>query len=244
MTLRAQSKTAGIELGCGECPFDRLVVFHSGTARLNAKAEDSHAFAFGTYWEFPKPVDTVALELRPQGAELYGLLLHESHRQGVLYHAIGVNGATFAHFNRAPLLLDQLPWLQPDLLIVSLGTNEALQPSFSAEQVAAQARQLILALRQATPGVPLLLITPPDALSRGRGPAQTGAMRDFLLELAETEQLACWDLYGIMGGPGSVRAWRELELAHTDLIHFTKAGYELQARLLLEALYKAYGDAH
>jgi lysophospholipase L1-like esterase len=46
-----------------------------------------------------------------------------------------------------------------------------------------------------------------------------------------------------MGGEGSVRKWREQDLAHTDFIHFTKAGYELQARLLLEALSSAYGDA-
>jgi len=244
MTLRTLSETAGIELGCGACPFDRLVAFHSGTARLNGPAAERHAFAFGTYWEFPKPVDTIGLELRPKGAELYGLVLHQSRRQGLLYHAIGVNGATFTHFNRAPLLLQQLPWLKPDLIILTLGTNEALQPAFQAEDLLAEARQLIAGLRRARPGVPILLTTPPDVLPAGSpSNSATGPARRALLKLAEAEQLACWDLYKIMGGKGSMQKWRELELAHTDFIHFTKPGYELQAQLLLEALYNAYGDA-
>jgi len=244
MTLRAQSPHVGFELRCADCPFDRVLLFHEGAAELLTPFAQASSFPFGTQWHFSHAVDTLSWRLSSPGAELYGLLLEDSRESGLLYHGIGVNGATFTHFNRAPLLLQQLPWLQPDLIILTLGTNEVLQPTFQAQDLVHEARQLIAGLRRARPGVPILLTTPPDlAPARSHGSPPVGKARRVLLELARSEQLACWDLYQVMGGEGSVRKWREQDLAHTDFIHFTKAGYELQARLLLEALSSAYGDA-
>ena len=48
--------------------------------------------------------------------------------------------------------------------------------------------------------------------------------------------VAFWDLRSIMGGKNSVLNWFKLKLAATDKLHYTKAGYELQAQLLIKAL--------
>jgi hypothetical protein len=45
---------------------------------------------------------------------------------GILYYTIGANGATFNNYNNSNLFFDQLKSLQPDLIIVSMGTNESV----------------------------------------------------------------------------------------------------------------------
>ena len=51
-----------------------------------------------------------------------------------------------------------------------------------------------------------------------------------------------WDMYGLMGGLGSIKQWEKAGLAKRDKIHFTKAGYETVGDLLFEALIKSYND--
>jgi hypothetical protein len=41
-----------------------------------------------------------------------------------------------------------------------------------------------------------------------------------------------------MGGKNSVLNWLKYKLAATDKLHYTKAGYNLQAELLINALLK------
>jgi hypothetical protein len=43
-----------------------------------------------------------------------------------------------------------------------------------------------------------------------------------------------------MGGKNSILEWQKESLARRDLIHFTKEGYELQGKLLYEALMHHY----
>ena len=42
---------------------------------------------------------------------------------------IGVNGATYDDYNNTEIFFNQLPHLNPDLVIVSLGTNESFEDS-------------------------------------------------------------------------------------------------------------------
>ena len=62
--------------------------------------------------------------------------------------------------------------------------------------------------------------------------------RDVIIELAEEYNMAVWDLYGLMGGLGSSKTWRNNELMRGDMIHFTFQGYHFKAELYLDALLK------
>ena len=78
---------------------------------------------------FPSPTRFFNLEIQKTLPEqnqftLYGINL-ENNESGILYHTIGVNGAKFKHFLAANPFFEQLPLLKPDLIIVSLGTNES-----------------------------------------------------------------------------------------------------------------------
>ena len=181
------------------------------------------------------PITSRNIALLPAGtngnsSRIYGLLLENNQQPGVIYNMIGVNGTTYYHYNKAEHFWEQLPVLEPDLVIVSLGTNEALGGNYTATAFRSEVERFLSNLRQSVGNVPVLLTTNPDVLRRRRyeNPANK-LIRSVILETAKAQSTAWWDLYEIMGGEGSVRDWREKEFAHTDFIHFTKEGYILQA---------------
>lgn len=180
--------------------------------------------------------------IAPQGqSTLYGVSLENSQKTGILYHMAGVNGTTFYHFNRGEYFLDQIPDLAPDLIIISLGTNESVQQNLKTEDFAAEVSQFLQRLRTAAPEADLLMTTNPDVLLQRKYDNPKGAaLREVLLEQCVSGEVAGWDLYGVMGGLGSIRQWRKQQLAYIDYIHFTEAGYKLQASLLFQALMQVY----
>lgn len=67
-------------------------------------------------------------------------------------------------------------------------------------------------------------------------------VRAVMKNLAAKYGGGVWDMYGLMGGLGSVRTWEKAGLAKKDKIHFTKAGYETVGDLLFEAIIKSYNE--
>ena len=167
---------------------------------------------------------------------LYGLLL-ENGQPGIVYHTIGVNGAAVRHFARAPLFFEQLPLLEPDLFIISLGTNDAYSAGFDSDLFGRQLDSLLTNLRRRCPQAEVLLAAPPDSYRarRYRNP-DLGRLRAVLRAYAQAHDLAYWDLAAVQGGYGSMRRWRAAGLAQADLVHFTHAGYDLQGLLLYLAI--------
>lgn len=174
-------------------------------------------------------------------AQIYGLLVEDDTTPGVLYNMMGVNGATYYHFNHAEHFSQQVGYLQPDLILITLGTNEAIQQRFYPNQFRKEVSALIRKLKAVSPQSDLLLMTNPSVLvKRQASSPYTPQVRDILREVAATEGSAVWDWYAVMGGRESIRAWREAELAYKDFIHFTEKGYILQARLLFDAIMEEY----
>lgn len=167
---------------------------------------------------------------------LYGLIL-ENEAPGLLYHAIGINGAAVRHYNRAALFAAQLEALAPDLFIIALGTNDAYDTGFDAEAFGLELRAFMQELRSRYPQADFLLTTPPDSYRarRYRNP-DLAAVRDTVMRYCQANNLAYWDFYAVMGGPGAMAVWQNHGLAQADRVHFTSRGYQLQARLLYLAL--------
>lgn len=57
-----------------------------------------------------------------------------------------------------------------------------------------------------------------------------------MIDFADNNECAYWDFYNIMGGPGIMEAWVNKSLAQKDHVHFTESGYQLEARMLFEAI--------
>jgi lysophospholipase L1-like esterase len=189
-------------------------------------------------------VELRATRTRPgqTDAQLYGLLL-DNGQPGVVYHTIGVNGAAVRHYNRAPLFFEQVPALAPDLLIISLGTNDAYEPGFDPASFQQQLDTLVGRLRRRCPQADVLLAAPADSYRRRRAPnPDLPRLRTVLRAYAQAHDLAYWDFAAVQGGYGSLRTWLAHGLAAPDLVHFTTKGYDLQGLLLYLALQDGFAS--
>lgn len=166
---------------------------------------------------------------------------------GVFYHAIGINGACFSNYATELLLCEQVSYLKPNLIVISLGTNEAYAKTVNEDKLYAAIADAVFHLRKFSPNAIILLTTPPEHLKRyaraKRGPNPlVEDVRNVIVRYAETNGYAYWDMYKITGGKNSAWQWNKKGLLQKDGIHFTRRGYEFQGELFFEALSKAYNE--
>lgn len=174
-------------------------------------------------------------------------LARETGQNGIVYHIMGVNGATCSTFS-TPDRLDEIAALQPDLIVVSFGTNEAHGRNYVRSEHYASMNLLVKTLKERCPEVAFLFTTPPGAYRRVNRRARTintntPKVVDTELDFARENGIAVWDMYHIVGG--AQRAclnWSAANLFQRDKIHFTREGYKLQGLLFHEAFIKAYNE--
>ena len=176
----------------------------------------------------------------------YGFSLTNG-QPGVLYHSIGINGAMYVNYTDSAYV-EQLALLKPDLLIISMGTNETFGTRFRAAEFASQVRTFLSMIKARMPDAAILLTTPPECYRRVtvnkkrvfERNRNTEAAARTLVEVARQEGIACWDLFSATGGKNSCRKWLHDGLLRKDRIHFTQKGYEEQATLLFRAFMNEY----
>lgn len=160
---------------------------------------------------------------------------------GIEYTTIGVNGASFAFYNRAAYFEQQLLLYKPDLFIISIGTNDTYTLHFDAEQYKTYYEQLILSIQKANPDCAILLTVPNDSYYKKQfANPNTKVAAQVIYELSDKYNMAVWDFYEIMGGYVSSQKWYHNKLMPKDRIHFTRKGYDIKADLLLQALVHAW----
>lgn len=166
----------------------------------------------------------------------------ENEYSGVMYHSVGVNGATFEDYTRAKHFAKQAADLYPDLVILSFGTNEA-QGSSSKAYLQRTMQNLVSQILEHSPSSLILLTTPADSYLRGKGfnpyMAETAAA---IREFAQKRGYALWDLFSLSGGENSAQSWKMKGLMSQDSVHYSKAGYAAQGKLLYQSLMKGYNN--
>lgn len=160
---------------------------------------------------------------------------------GITYYSYGIIGKTFGYFNSYPLIWEHLSLYRPDLVIITLGTNEAFSPKFDREVFALDVEALASKIKALKPDAAILFTIPPDSYWRdGRENENIAVVRDVLIQFCKSRGHAYWDLYEIMGGKASMRHWLKSGLAGRDKVHFMRPGYELLGGLLSDALVDSY----
>lgn len=93
----------------------------------------------------------------------------ENDKPGVIYHSIGgVNGgAKITDYNKYPLFYKQLPILNPDLIILSFGTNESFGKISDSDYVM-QLNEFVRNIKILNPNTVVLVMTPPPSMFRRR----------------------------------------------------------------------------
>jgi lysophospholipase L1-like esterase len=207
---------------------------------------------------FPEAVQSFQARWDEKGNSpfrFYGALLRNG-RNGVLYSAIGINGAMYQHYNeQSSILAAQMEVLQPQLVIISLGTNEAYS-SLSASSFRAQIDSAVQLIKRTRPDVSIVLTTPAESKRTSKKAFRRKAGKKYrtyykvayypnpyitvvtqqIMNYCRENGLACWNFNALtrsMAGSFS-GAWA------IDHIHFNARGYQLQGRLLYEALHAGY----
>lgn len=239
-------------------PYEKIKVYYSGGAMFVDKvADESEPLVFAHHSgqncleiNLPMPCSDVTLGLHSLGSvDIYGFEL-VSDIVGVLYHAIGNNGATFDNYNDINDFGKSVSALNPSLIIVSLGTNEAFG-RFDRESMYRSVSTFVDDIRRHNPSSTILLVTPAECQRRssyrrkGSRRRRYGAYkvnenialaRNVILDYGRKNNIAVYDWYDIAGGAGSSAGWIADGLLSKDRVHYTRKGYEVQGELLYDAL--------
>ncbi len=185
----------------------------------------------------------------------------ETGESGVVYSAIGINGARASRFVEDDMI-KQIAAQRPNLVIVSFGTNESHGKNYDEEAHSHTIDSLLSRISGACPGVQFLLTTPPGSyISRRSGRTYrdrrgrrrysyvrrentlTSRVAANIVNYGREHHVAVWDMYSIAGGEQyACTNWRGAGLMNNDRIHYTVNGYRLQGHLLGEAFLKAYNE--
>lgn len=174
----------------------------------------------------------------------YGFELLKQAPIGINYHHCGVVGAQFTHLiNNADLVLDQLGYLSPDILLFSFGTNEAYG-NIDTVKYFNSINNFISKLNQLFPTTAIIITTAPDTRSQGKVPPSQVNVNNQLIKLSKTQDLSVFDLNKAMGGWGSLTNWYKSKLTLDDKLHFNAAGYSLQGKMFSLALLESYNKKY
>jgi len=151
------------------------------------------------------------------------------------------NGKTFNYFLNYNQVYFDIKQYNPDLIIITLGTNDAFGAKSNIINLEADIDLLIANIRSLAPDVPLLLTIPPDSFWRnGEINQNIKTVRNIIIKACLKNNESYWDLYNIMGGEYSMKRWFDLGLTQKDLVHFSPKGYMLHANLLYKAIINTY----
>ena len=166
---------------------------------------------------------------------------------GITFHTIGVNSAAVVHYLRCELFESQLRALRPDLMIMSIGVNDASGPNFNPDTFRDNYDRLIAIARRVNPDCAFIFISNNDTKRRQRRRrrivnANGPLAREAFASLAEKWQGGFWDLFSVKGGLGSMSQWQKAGLAQRDCVHFSRQGYKLVGALFYDAFLNFYLD--
>ena len=236
-TLKLHTKQPGDQ-------FNRVTLYHSADEefRVSANGETLGGMTLSptaTEYALHDLADTASLHLEGQGA-LYGARLLND-QGGVVVDCIGNNGATYSSYLRIDGFARQLKDLDPQLVIISLGTNEAYGSYAALES---NIDRLVSSISKECPNAKFLLTTPMETHKKGpRGygiqPA-IASVRDIIVSYGKSHHIAVWDFYTVAGGNGAAARWLATKHMSSDHLHLLAKGYQLMGELLSDALLKAF----
>ena len=204
--------------------------------------------------EFRLPRGARDLTLVAQkGAQIYGVAV-ENESAGVVVDTIGVPAASARLYLQGideDLFVRQLTRRDPALVALMLGGNETRALGFGTlddKKLAEHFDALLTRVHRAAPKAACLIVTPIDAVKTTTGSDEL-ITRPEIHRVIEAERKAAadhgcafFDLFGAMGGTGSLARFRSAGLLSDDLVHPTARGGDLLGHLFADALLRSYRD--
>lgn len=240
-------------------PFNQIKTFHHPKAPMLWEDRDISAGMYDfstdemTNISLNQPVTSATIYAPVTDPEyampiFYGFSL-ENGQSGVLYHSVGINGASCTNYNRNPRIMERLAGLEPDLVMISLGTNDGMGGTrYNAATCRREMETLVRSVIEQMPDAAVLLTTPMESTISVRSNTVNKniiSVRQNVIDIATELSLPYWDFYAAAGGEGAMARWRNKQMAAPDRIHLTQSGYALQGDMLYNAFinsYNLYGE--
>lgn len=234
--------------------FDKLSIFHNVEDTLwnifitPVQYVDTSFINYqtgATEFYFTKKLDTLSFKVSPKDSCtsafcFYGAYL-ENSEPGINYNGIGINGAATHSYLKEDLFEKHLTAVSPDLVILSIGVNDASGPLFNEEIYVFNYKKIIDRVLSVNPDCAIILTTNNDFYYyRGGVNPHAAEVYSGMKRVAECFGGSVWNMYQVMGGYKSINLWRSDNLANKDRIHFTRDGYTIIANLLFDAILKDY----
>lgn len=194
------------------------------------------------------------------------MLLQRKYGTQVSFAYHGINGSTFTSWlqdKHIGLIAD----VAPDLLIISLGTNDSYTQRFSAENLRAAIQSFIRQISAKLPETSIILTTPPACYlrttrsrvvgykkkGRRRRPvyattttytfnANTRAAVNTIKYFGQAEGLIVINLNALIGTKEQAEEWLAKGWMHSDHVHYSETGYTQQGEAMAKALVEAIED--
>jgi hypothetical protein len=220
-------------------PFDVKVdgKLHS---TVDTEAKNSEAgFARIDVPDGPHKLDIVAKTLRK--VRIFGVGLERE--ASISKPSIQVDGLGVGSLNCLTMLRDDaainkatLQRRNYDLIVFHIGSN-----TFVAGDLATCMKQVIARHRAALPGVPVLIMTPPDFLEQYHPPKTASWMikvSEAMRAMAKDDGAAFFDFRAAMGGDGSMGKFQDAGMTQGDFVHFNEKGGAYMGDRVVYALWK------
>ncbi len=220
--------------------FNKIKILHATHPGITIKINELYAETknnFSTI-QLKEPTDSIIVEFfNPDTThvfELYGLVL-EHDQSEISYHTIGVNGATAQSYLKCELFPAQLEEINPDLVIITLGTNETFNENYSSLENELILKDFINQIKATVPNSSIILAVPGDHIKNNISNTNIMSYRESLLQIRNELHTGLWDFYSVMGGKNAVVLWHNYNFTANDKVHFKRAGYQLQGDLFVKA---------
>ena len=198
---------------------------------------------------FDLPDSTQRASLTVSGyADLYGVLL--DGKSGVRVDNVPMRGSGGTFFTRLDekQLREFYEQENVRLLLLQFGGNSipSMNTDKSVSDNLAGIRRQILYLQRLAPQARIVFIGPSDMATTISGQRRTYPRLPAYVDSLKVSVTQCgaayWDIFGVMGGEGSMKAWVSAKpaLAGPDYIHFTVAGAQRVSELFCDAFFLYY----
>jgi lysophospholipase L1-like esterase len=215
----------------------RLAVRVDGGEREILPTQSAGSELVQRRWDLPPGEPKVRIEVNDQRpARLLGVVV-ESATPGVVYDVLGINGhraSAMLDWNE-PLLRTQLAQRPPDLVVLSYGGNEALDPQLGMETYERHLERVVARMRSLAPQASVLLVAPIPMCPERPRVAKVAAVQR---RVAQRAAVAFWDTSRISGEGASLCTWRfqSPPLISGDGMHLSKDGYAIVGQKFTKAL--------
>ena len=174
----------------------------------------------------------------------------------------GINGATYSSWLQ-PQNIELIKNEAPDMLIISLGTNDSYTRNFSSEKLRASMEAFTMKIKEILPNTKIILTTPPACYLRDTRSQIVGYTKvrrrhkrkpiystttvfafnnntrvavNTIKYFGQANAMPVIDLHASIGTKSQAEEWLKKGLMASDHVHFTELGYAKHGEVIASAL--------